>query len=89
MTVRIETSTENSKTIVFLSGRLADLGVGEFLKTCRLVQGELVLDLSDLCSVDPEGIKAIKKLVGGGAKLRGVAPFIRILLEVQEPAMAD
>ncbi len=82
MTVRIDTTSEDSKTIVSVAGRLEGLGVREFLRTCcNSVEDELVLDLTGLRSADSEGINAIRELVCRSAKLRGVSPFIRLLLE--------
>ena len=46
MTVRIETASENSKTIVSVAGRLAGVGARELLRTCQSLAGELVLDLN-------------------------------------------
>ena len=89
MTVRIETSLEESKTAVNVAGRLEGLGVGELVRTCHCIEGELVLDLSGLVSADDEGIKAIQKLVQRGAPLRGASPFILLLLNFQRPANAD
>ena len=83
MTVRIDTTSEDSKTIVSVAGRLSGLGVREFLRTCDSIDGELVLDLTGLRSAESEGINAIRELVRGGAKLRGVSPFIRLLLKDQ------
>ena len=81
MTVRIETSAEDSKTTVTVVGRLANAGARELLRVCHSIEGELVLDLTAVRSADPEGIEAIHELVRGGAKLHGVSPFLRLLLE--------
>jgi len=83
MTVRIETSSEDSRIIVSVAGRLTDSGVHELQRTCHSIEGEFLLDLTALQSADPEGIKAIQKLVHGGAELLGVSPFIRLLLDDQ------
>ena len=84
MTVRIETSAGEKKPTVSVAGRLEGLGVGELVRTCRSIEGELVLDLSGLRSADAEGLEAIQKLVQGGARLRGASPFIRLLLESEQ-----
>jgi len=89
MTVRIETTSEDSKTIVSVAGRLADLGVRELLRTCHSIEGELVLDLTGLRSANPEGTDAIRRLVCGGAELRGASPFIRILVNNQQTPEVD
>ena len=81
MTVRIETTSEGSKTVVSVAGRLEGSGVREFLRTCRSITGEFVLDLTGLRSADADGIDAIHKAVSGGAELRGVSPFIRLLID--------
>lgn len=83
MTVRIDTTAEGSKAVVSVAGRLEGPGVRELLRTCRSIAGEFVLDLAGLRSADPGGIEAIQKAVSGGAKLRGVSPFIRLLLDDQ------
>ena len=88
MTVRIETSAGEKKPTVSVAGRLEGLGVGELVRTCRSIEGELVLDLSGLRSADAEGIEAIQKLTRGGVTLRGASPFIRLLLESEQPGNA-
>jgi hypothetical protein len=89
MMVRIDTSPEDSKTAVSVAGYLSGSGVGELLRTCHSIEGEIVLDLSGLRSADPEGIKAIRELVRGGAELREASPFIRLLLDDRESADAS
>jgi anti-anti-sigma regulatory factor len=86
MTVRIETTSEGSKTIVTVAGRLAGSATHEFLRACRSTKSEFVLDLSGLRSADSEGIEAIRELVREGRKLRGASPFIRLLLDDQPSA---
>jgi anti-anti-sigma regulatory factor len=84
MTVRIKTSAEGMKTIVSVAGRLEERAVSELVKTCLSVESELVLDLTQLRSADPAGIREIQKLVQGSALLRGASPFIRLLLDSQQ-----
>jgi hypothetical protein len=88
MTVRIETSAGEKKPTVSVAGRLEGLGVGELVRTCRSIEGELVLDLSGLRSADDEGIDAIQKLVLEGVRLQGASPFIRLLLGDLKPGDA-
>ena len=89
MSVRIETRPEDSKTTLRIQGRLAGSDVPELLRASRSIKGLIVLDLTDLQSADPDGIKAIQHLVRGGAELRGVSPFVRILLDDEPTLNAD
>jgi anti-anti-sigma regulatory factor len=86
MTVRISTTPEASRTIVSVAGRLDGSAARELLLSCHSTEGELVLDLTDLRSVDPEGIEAIRKLTREKWELRGVSPFIRLQLEGDQPS---
>jgi hypothetical protein len=80
MEVRIEPLVKGSMTVVTIAGRLAASCVPELHKLCRSVEGALALNLSDLVSADDEGLKALRELEEWGAELRGVSPFIRLLL---------
>ena len=83
MSVRIESRSEASATVVSIAGRLLSTGAAELLRVCASVEGDLVLDLSSLRSADPEGIETIRHLVHQGAALRGESPFIRLLLKLE------
>ena len=80
MTVRIQVTSEGSMAVVRVAGRLVSQETAELRRICPASGGEFVLDLSDLLSADPEGIAVIRALVRDGAKLRGLSPFIRLLL---------
>ena len=89
MTLRVDTLSEASMTVVSVAGRLEGEGMRAFLKTCDSIEGEFVLDLSGLRSADSEGIETIQQMVIRGQKLRCVSPFIRFLLNSSPPADAD
>lgn len=89
MTLRVDVLSEASTTVVSVAGRLEGGGMRELLKTCDSIEGEFLLDLSGLRSADSKGIAAIRKLADQGQKLRGVSPFIRVLLNAEPPAEAD
>jgi len=89
MTVRIDTASGRTETIVSVSGRLEGSGVAELMRACHLIEGEFVLDLTGVRSADPGGIDAIRELTSRSATLRGVSPFMRLLLEDQPPGGAD
>jgi hypothetical protein len=78
--VRIESRIEGPITVVTIAGRLGAGGVRELHKLCRSIEGALALDLSGLASADPDGLDALRELVSEGVELRGVSPFIRLLL---------
>jgi predicted enzyme involved in methoxymalonyl-ACP biosynthesis len=86
MALHVDAVTAGSTTIVTVSGRLAGNEVREFLRACRAIEREFELDLTGLRSADSEGIEAIRELVRAGRKLRGVSPFIRLLLDDQPSA---
>jgi len=86
MTLRVDAVTAGSTTNVTVSGRLEGKEVREFLRACRAIEGDFELDLTGLRSADSEGIEAIRELVRAGRKLRGVSPFIRLLLDDQPSA---
>ncbi len=86
MAVHIETRSEHSKTTVSVAGRLEGSGVREFLNICHSIEGTMVIDLSGLRSGDSEGLDAIRELNREGAELRGVSPFIELLLDQQSSA---
>jgi len=89
MTVRIDTTSERSETVVSVSGRLEGVGVQELMRECHSIEGEFVLDLTGVRSAAPEGIVAIRELVSRSAALRGVSPFMRLLLAADPPGGAS
>jgi len=81
VTVRIETSTEGSTTIINVDGRLTQLAVEQLRKTCGPIKGAVVLDLSNLQFADDAGIDAIRAMVSHGATVRGASQFVELLLD--------
>jgi hypothetical protein len=81
VTLRITTSTTGTLTVVRVDGRLRSAGVGELERVCQGIEGPLCLDLSHLLLADADGIKAIKRIARGGARLAGVSSYIKLLLE--------
>ena len=80
MELRIDVTSEGSKTVVRVSNRLGEAGVAELRNACGSIEGDLVLDLSHLRYADAEGTNALGTLVKGGAEIRGASPFIQLLL---------
>ena len=73
-------TSEGSKTVVHISNRLGGAGVAELREACGLIEGALVLELSNLLYADAEGIGVIRTLAKGRAEIRGASPFIQLLL---------
>jgi len=81
MEIRIDITSEGSKTIVFIAGRLSGRAVAQFRQACDPIEDAFVLDLSDLLFADATGIDIIRTIVEKGTEIRGASPFIRLLLK--------
>ena len=80
MLVRITQRSEGSLTVVTIHGSLGQEGVAELDRLCQGVPSPLVLDLAYLWWVDAAGITLLNTLAEAGAQLRGVSPYIALLL---------
>lgn len=81
MTLRIDTESEGSTTVVRVAGRLSTPGCNELYRACCRIEGRLVVDLSDLIFADATGIEVLRALREKGAEVRGDSPLIRLLLQ--------
>jgi hypothetical protein len=81
MDIRIDIISEGSETVVRIAGRLSGTAVAELKKACDPIEGPFVIDLSSLLLVDDEGINAIQALVDRGGQVKGVSPFVQLLLD--------
>ncbi len=77
MVCRIDVVQGPAACTVRVAGRLAGANVDELLRVCSQASGALRIDLTDLLSVDPAGIGALRRLVDNGAELCGVAQYLR------------
>ena len=80
MLVRITQHSEDSLTVVTIHGSLGREGVAELERLCQEVSSPLALDLTYLRWVDAAGITLLNTLADAGAQLRGVSPYIALLL---------
>jgi len=80
MLLRITPQHEGALTVIAIDGRLVRDGVAELERLCQGVTPPLALDLTYLQRVDAEGISLLNALVDAGAQLRGVSPYIALLL---------
>ena len=83
MTIRIVKTIEGKTTTIRVEGRLDVETVSDLQNECRLCRSEggLALDLSGLVSADAEGLEVLRELRERGIELRGISPFIRLLLD--------
>ena len=81
MEIRIDITSEGPETIVRVAGRLSGVMVAQFREACDSIEGAFVVDLSNLLFADDAGIDTISAIVDKGAEVRGVSPFIQLLLD--------
>ncbi len=86
MLCRIDVAQTPGTCTVHVAGRLAGPHVGDLLRVCNDASGALRIDLSDLLSVDSEGLDALRRLTEDGAELFGVAQYLRRELEMETNA---
>ena len=79
--VRITKTTGRSRTIIKVDGRLMSDEVSELERVCQAEAHPFSLNLSGLLWAHADGIKAIVRLVDAGAKLTGMRPYIKLLLD--------
>jgi anti-anti-sigma regulatory factor len=81
MNVRITLSSKPADTVIRIVGKLHTEDIGELEREARGTAGALVLDVSELAFTDRAGAMFLNALVRGGAELRGVSPYLALLLE--------
>src|SRR4051794_1230954 len=86
MVCRIDVAEEHGGCTVHISGRLAKPGVADLLRVCTGHVGALRIDLTNMLSIDADGIDALRRLVENGAELLGVAEYLRHELRPQSRA---
>ena len=80
MDLRISLSRTGSSSVVKVDGALTREGLPELERVVSPCEGALRLDLSELRSLDADGLAAIQSLRGGGAEIVGVSPYIALLI---------
>jgi ABC-type transporter Mla MlaB component len=63
-----------------LDGALTGEEGPELRRACGGVKGRLALDLTDLRSVDRQGVGVLRELRAQGAEIVGASPYIELLL---------
>jgi anti-anti-sigma regulatory factor len=80
MAVRIFSASEATATVVRIAGKLRAEDLGELERETREAAGSLILEISELTFVDTEGARTLKALVRQGAEIRGMSPYLGLLL---------
>ena len=80
MLLRITQTTEGPLTVLTVAGQLVADGVAELARMAQAAVPPLALDLTHLQQADADGIALLQALADAGAQLRGVSPYIALLL---------
>ena len=78
---RIDTSPDGNQTIIRVSGRMSGTTVDQVREVCDRIEGEAVLELTNLVSADDDGIDLIRALEEANVEVSGATPYIRYLLD--------
>jgi anti-anti-sigma regulatory factor len=84
VTIRIDTTHNESATVVYVAGRLKGDAVGELSSECARIGGPFTLDLDDLVSADAAGIRLLRGLHKSGAEVRGLTPYLQLLVDDEQ-----
>jgi anti-anti-sigma regulatory factor len=79
--LRIEIADEGSTPVVLVAGRLLGSAADELAKACDRMDGPFTLDLAEVLSADAAGIGLLCALRRAGTELRGLSPYLRLLLD--------
>jgi anti-anti-sigma regulatory factor len=78
--LRILQTVEGPTTVLSIEGRLVGAGVGELKRTCQDAAPLIAIDLTHLHWADAQGISTLNAMADAGLELRGVSPYIALLL---------
>ena len=81
MTLRIFEERNEREDVIALHGRLGAAEVAELEGVAAAKGRPLRIDLVHLTGVDSDGIRALQRLRGDGARLTGASPYVELLLE--------
>ena len=81
MTIHISQFRSGDATVLQIDGWLEGQDSDELLLLAGGSTDEVVLDLSDLRSADPPGLRAIRRLVAQGVVVRGLSDYLKLLLK--------
>ena len=83
MQLRITKFKAGTVTTLKVDGELTEEGVAEIEKACASVDGQIDLDLSQLMKADAHGIRALKRILGSGARLVAASIYVELLMKTE------
>jgi anti-anti-sigma regulatory factor len=81
MSIRINIEPEASVTVLQVAGQLDGTTAGQLTETIESIEGNIVMDLSELTFADEAGVDAIRSLKDKGTDIWGASAFIRLLVK--------
>jgi ABC-type transporter Mla MlaB component len=81
--IRITRTSDAHRTVLQIEGRLRSPDVAELVREFQTVEGPAVLELSNLQSADSAGVEILLELTALGAEIRGVPPYLELLLKMK------
>lgn len=80
MVVRITKTNCRNRTVLKVDGLLQAADVAALNGEWASARAPVTLELAELQSADFQGVEAIHQLVSQGARLRGLSPYLELLL---------
>lgn len=80
MVVRITRTNSAERTLLKVDGLLQAADIDTLKREWTTTQGDVTLELSQLQSADSHGVEAIHEMMQRGVKLRGMSPYLELLL---------
>lgn len=81
MTLRIFEEASEHEAVIALHGWLSAAEVAEVERLATAQSLPVRIDLAHLAGVDAEGLRVLRRMRGGGARLSGASPYVELLLE--------
>jgi len=81
MDIRIDIETRGPVDAVIVSGRLDVSSIKQLTNVCELMEGDFVLNLSNLAFADDAAVEVIRSLREKGTDISGASSFIKFLID--------
>jgi anti-anti-sigma factor len=85
MSIRINIESEGSVTVLHVAGQLDRTSAVQLTEVIEPVEGDIVMDLSELIFADEAGVDAIRKLNEKVSDIRGASNFMQLLINGNSP----